>query len=264
MCGWVPSAWQVSLSVSVGWGDTAFYTTVGAVERGTIQWEVPSVLGFRVESRLVLHVSLPAFLSHLVPRFGVTCPSRFVLGPCGAARCGEECTHVLEHLWCPGERTLSREQSSLRGIESGSLSSKDNLFPCDPSRPFPPSSHPSTSLALSVVAPIVLNGAFPVNRCPFRVRLIRHVSWRASHPRAPWPPTRPRGVSHATPLWGCYVIVRDPSPAHAGSPVTTDRGFPPQHQERNIARKAFESRLLYRELPEILIWFGVGTANRWR
>ena len=27
VCGWVPSAGQVSLSVSVGWGDTAFYAT---------------------------------------------------------------------------------------------------------------------------------------------------------------------------------------------------------------------------------------------
>ena len=28
VCGWVPSAGQVSLSVSVGWGDTTFYATV--------------------------------------------------------------------------------------------------------------------------------------------------------------------------------------------------------------------------------------------
>ena len=27
MCGWVPSAGQVSLSVSVGWGDTTFHAT---------------------------------------------------------------------------------------------------------------------------------------------------------------------------------------------------------------------------------------------
>ena len=27
MCGWVPFAEQVSLSVSVGWGDKAFYAT---------------------------------------------------------------------------------------------------------------------------------------------------------------------------------------------------------------------------------------------
>ena len=37
----------------------------------------------------------------------------------------------------------------------------------------------------SVVAPIVLDGAFPVNRGPSRVRLIRHVSWRVSHLVAP-------------------------------------------------------------------------------
>ena len=28
MCGWFPSAGQVSLSVSVGWGDTTFYATM--------------------------------------------------------------------------------------------------------------------------------------------------------------------------------------------------------------------------------------------
>ena len=28
VCGWVPSAGQVSLSASVGWGDTAFYATL--------------------------------------------------------------------------------------------------------------------------------------------------------------------------------------------------------------------------------------------
>jgi len=58
---------------------------VGAVERSTIQWEVPSVLGFRVESRLLLQVSLPAFLSHSVPRFGVTHSSPFVCEPFGVA-----------------------------------------------------------------------------------------------------------------------------------------------------------------------------------
>jgi len=39
--------------------------------------------------------------------------------------------------------------------------------------------------------------------------------------------TRPRGLSHATPLGGCYVTGHDPSPAHAGGRVTPDRGFPP-------------------------------------
>ena len=32
VCGWVPSAGQVSLSVPVGWGDTAFYATEGSFE----------------------------------------------------------------------------------------------------------------------------------------------------------------------------------------------------------------------------------------
>ena len=36
MCGWVPSAGQVSLSVSVGWGDTTFHATV------TAMWPVPA------------------------------------------------------------------------------------------------------------------------------------------------------------------------------------------------------------------------------
>jgi len=49
----------------------------------------------------------------------------------------------------------------------------------------------------SVVAPIVLGGAFPVNRCPSRVRLIRHVSWRVSQ-EARFPAAVPRsGVDGA-------------------------------------------------------------------
>jgi len=31
VCGWVPSAGQVSLSVSVGWGDTTFHATAGSL-----------------------------------------------------------------------------------------------------------------------------------------------------------------------------------------------------------------------------------------
>ena len=34
MCGWVPSAGQVSLSVSVGWGDTTFHATTDLLTRG--------------------------------------------------------------------------------------------------------------------------------------------------------------------------------------------------------------------------------------
>jgi len=60
-----------------------------------------------------------------------------------------------------------------------------------------------------------------------------------SPPRAPlegsshvWPwgslDTRPRGLSHAKPLGGCFVTGDDPSPAHAGGRVTPDRGFPQQ------------------------------------
>jgi len=54
--------------------------------------------------------------------------------------------------------------------------------------------------------------------------------WRdlfACGPWAPWTPASGR-VSHATPLGGCYVDVRDPPPAHAGVRVTPDRGCPPQ------------------------------------
>jgi len=38
VCGWVPSAGQVSLSVSVGWGDTTFHATAAKtlVERGVV------------------------------------------------------------------------------------------------------------------------------------------------------------------------------------------------------------------------------------
>jgi len=136
-----------------------------AVKRRTIQREVPSVFGFRVKSRLLLHASLPEILSRLFSRPGDTCPSPFVFGPCGAARCGDESMHVLGHLRCPGESTQSREPISFGRIERGSISSKDNLSPCDPSRPSPSSSHPSTSIVPSVVAPIVLDGAFPVNLC---------------------------------------------------------------------------------------------------
>jgi len=51
---------------------------VGAVKRRTVQWEVPSVLSDRVDSRLLLQDSLSALLSHLVPRFGGTRPSPFL------------------------------------------------------------------------------------------------------------------------------------------------------------------------------------------
>jgi len=60
---------------------------VGAVEGRTVQWEVPSLLGFRVESRLLLHDSLPENMSHLVPIFGGTRPTPFVVGSDGAERC---------------------------------------------------------------------------------------------------------------------------------------------------------------------------------
>jgi len=89
--------------------------------------------------------------------------------------------HVLGHLKFPGESVQSSEPSSFGGIERDSLSSRDDLFPCDHSRHVSPSSHPSTSLVLSVVAYTVLDGAFPGTRPFSRVCLIRHVSWRVLH-----------------------------------------------------------------------------------
>jgi len=86
---------------------------VGAVERRTIQWEVPSVLGFRVESRLLFHVSLPAFLSELVPRFGGTRPSAFVSEPFGAAFCRHTPVSLcFWPLWC---RTVWRRAHACSG-----------------------------------------------------------------------------------------------------------------------------------------------------
>jgi len=76
---------------------------VGAVESRTTQWEVPSVLGFRVESGLLLHFSVPAFLSQLVPRFCGTRPSPFVFGSDGVGPCEDERMHVLGHVRCPRE-----------------------------------------------------------------------------------------------------------------------------------------------------------------
>jgi len=72
---------------------------------------------------------------------------------------------------------------------------------------------------------------------------------RCSSPRAPpegsfrlWPSntldTRPRGMSRATPLGGCYVTGHDPSSAHAGGRVTPDRGLPPHipHLRAGVSR----------------------------
>jgi len=56
----------------------------------------------------------------------------------------------------------------------------------------------------------------------------------------------PRGVSHATLIRGCYVVVRGPSPAHAGVGVTPDRGFPPQPQ---LSRPAIGAATRSRSCP---------------
>jgi len=50
--------------------------------------------------------------------------------------------------------------------------------------------------------------------------------------------TRPKGMSHATPLEGYYVTGQDRSPAHAGGRVTPDRGFPPHilHLRARLSR----------------------------
>ena len=56
-------------------------------------------------------------------------------------------------------------------------------------------------------------------------------------PRAPWTPAQ-RGLSHATPLGGCYVSGHDPSPPHAGGRVTPERGFPRQAAEASTSAAA--------------------------
>jgi len=77
------------------------------------------------------------------------------------------------------------------------------------------------------------------------VRPLQGAPIGCSSPRAPlegsshaWPwgslNTRPRGLSHATPLGGCCMTGHDPSPAHTGGRVTPDRGLPPQSHARSI------------------------------
>ena len=44
-------------------------------------------------------------------------------------------------------------------------------------------------------------------------------------PRAPWTPAR-KGLSHTTPLEGCFESGHDPSEAHEEARVTPDRGLP--------------------------------------
>jgi len=67
---------------------------------------------------------------------------------------------------CPRESILSSKASSFGGIEIGSLSSKDHFFLRDPSRPSSTVVVPIDIPSASVVAPILLDGAFPINRCP--------------------------------------------------------------------------------------------------
>jgi len=57
--------------------------------------------------------------------------------------------------------------------------------------------------------------------------------------------TPPRGLSHATPLGGCYVTGHDPSPAHAGGRVTPDRGFPPHtpHASHHTQNASYVSQV---------------------
>ena len=63
MCGWVPSAWQVSLSVSVCWGDTEFYATVRPLPVGTVgTWLLAVVEAVSVRRRFAV-TAAAAFLS---------------------------------------------------------------------------------------------------------------------------------------------------------------------------------------------------------
>jgi len=127
---------------------------VGAVERRTIQWEVPPVLAFRVEGRLLFHASLPAFLSHFVPHFGVTRPFPFVSEPFGAAFW----RHTSVSLWfwplrcrtvwrrahaCSGAPEVPQEEYIVKRVEllrrdreGQPQCQKTTFFSCDPSRPF--------------------------------------------------------------------------------------------------------------------------------
>jgi len=94
---------------------------VGAVESRTTQWEVPSVLGFRVESGLLLHFSVPEFLSQLVPLLRHTPVSLcFWLRWCRTVwRRAHACAGARS---VPqGEHIVMRTEV-LRGIERGSLS----------------------------------------------------------------------------------------------------------------------------------------------
>jgi len=72
---------------------------------------------------------------------------------------------------------------------------------------------------------------------------VRPLQWgpiACSSPRAPldgslrvWPSgfvdTRPKGVSHATPLGGCCVSGHDPSSAHAGGPCHPSQRVSPTY-----------------------------------
>jgi len=104
-------------------GLNRLYLALGAVERRPVHWDVPPVLGVRVEILLFLVASLSTFFIHLVPlavharlplylehpglSFGDTRPSSFVFGSSGASPCGDEHMHGLGHQLCPGEGALS-------------------------------------------------------------------------------------------------------------------------------------------------------------
>jgi len=70
-----------------------------------------------------------------------------------------------------------------------------------------------------------------------------HASLEGSFHVWPWGSldNRPRGLSHATPLGGCYVTDHDPCPAHAGGVVSTLTGGFPHSLFWNCACKVLHS-----------------------
>ena len=91
--------------------------------------------------------------------------------------------HVLGHRMCPRESMEASEQSFFGGIERGNVSSKDIIFPCDPSRPFSTDVAPIDVPSALRRRPHRLGRGLPRQPFPYRVRLIRPVSWRVLHER---------------------------------------------------------------------------------
>ena len=81
VCGWVPSAGQVSLSVSVGWGDTTFHATRSTAVDGYRRFGLPPAAPEASSSHVIVAVDAP----------GERAPVRPSLrhSPCRAPRSGD-------------------------------------------------------------------------------------------------------------------------------------------------------------------------------